>query len=612
MNNIIAYVVAKKVWFIIGSILLLIIAVVILKGPKPPEFSFAAVEEKTLVQSVNETGTVEANLTLDYGWQTSGRVIEKRKRVGDTVKTKDILARIEGSREARSLDQARASLSAAVAALNVKLIGPSQENIDSSLAGVTRAEATLTQAKAELEKTKIRAQVNIEAAERTLETAKNNLELVTNGTASRIVADKYADLVNTMKSAMNTLTDALKKSDNILGVDNKQINDDFENVLSVQDAGRLIIAKNTYATARDKKLLAESAIFALTSTSDQAAVDTGTLLAADAISAMQSHLRDVQGVLSATVPASTLSQTSLDTHRSTITTALSSVNTDAASLTSDIQAAADAKKTLSNNTITFDKAVHDLATTKQQAVSDIQSAEATVAIQEAALAQAKATHQALVVKPRDVDVAALRADVARQQASVGAALLEYDKTILYALADGKLTKLDVDVGENISANQSIATIVSPELTIKVDVSESDVAKIATGDTAIITLDAFGDDVEFTGTIASVDPGATVISGVIYYKTTILFQDKKDKDIRTGMTANVQIITDKKDAVLVIPERAVIKKDGKTIVRVLKDEKKGTYDERGVQTGIRGDEGMIEIVSGLQKDEKIITFLKETP
>ena len=86
---------------------------------------------------------------------------------------------------------------------------------------------------------------------------------------------------------------------------------------------------------------------------------------------------------------------------------------------------------------------------------------------------------------------------------------------------GRLATLDVEIGENVSANQEVVDIVSPQLTVEVDISESDIAKVSVDDPVSMTLDAFGEDMVFTGTVASVDPAETEISGVIYYKTKIL-------------------------------------------------------------------------------------------
>ena len=174
-----------------------------------------------------------------------------------------------------------------------------------------------------------------------------------------------------------------------------------------------------------------------------------------------------------------------------------------------------------------------------------------------------------------------------------------------------LARLNMEVGENITAQVQVAKIVSSALSVDVDISESDVAKVSVSDEVFVTLDAFGDDRVLQGTVVSVEPSETEVSGVIYYTTHIAFSNAQVMDdVRPGMTANINIITETKKDVLVIPQRAVLEQEGKKIVRVVKEVAAGVFEEREVTTGLRGDEGKIEIISGLSEGENIVTFLKE--
>jgi hypothetical protein len=76
-----------------------------------------------------------------------------------------------------------------------------------------------------------------------------------------------------------------------------------------------------------------------------------------------------------------------------------------------------------------------------------------------------------------------------------------------------------------------------------------------------------------------------------------------------MSADTDIHTAEKNNVIFISERA-IKNDGdKKYVEILKDEKNNITDKAYVQTGMRGDDGMIEITSGLTGGENVITLSK---
>ncbi len=95
----------------------------------------------------------------------------------------------------------------------------------------------------------------------------------------------------------------------------------------------------------------------------------------------------------------------------------------------------------------------------------------------------------------------------------------------------------------------------------------------------------------------------MIEGVPTYKVTLYFNDR-DERVRSGMTANLDILTERREGVFRIPSRAVTTKDGKKIVRV--PDISGLR-EVVVETGLRGSDGSIEIVSGLSEGDEVVTF-----
>ena len=601
----------RKKYLIIAAVVILLIILLISRGKDEAiEYSSTTVERIDLIQSVEETGSVEAALEISYGFEMNGKIIEIKKITGDEVQKDDVVARIENSTQLNSLRQAQASLASASAALNLRITGASDEEKLESSAKVEKAEATLAQARAEREQTLIDTSTETQTAERALETAENDLQLTTTIGTSQLVADAYADLFNTLKSVLPTLSDALRESDNILGIENTTANDNFEELLSNLNHGSLNSAKTSFNAAKNAKLAAESTINDIRDVDEYDNIDLATTATKSALTKMRNHLIDTKLVLDNTTSGSGLTETQLNTKIENIITAQTNVNTKTTSATNDEQAVSSAKNSLSAKQITYEKAIQDLDSAKRKADTKKLIAEANVRIQQAALDQAKAADAKLNASPRDVDLGSLRADVQKQQAAVASAKKDYDRTFLKAIADGVLAKVDVEIGENITANQAIISIISGQNNIEVDISESDISKVNTDDITDITLDAFGDDVHFAGKVISIEPAETEISGVIYYKTRVVFDENIVQDIKPGMTANVSVITDKKPSVLTIPSRAVLNKDGKQIVRVVTNSEKGTFDEVVVETGLRGDAGKIEITNGLNEGAEVITFIKE--
>ena len=209
---------------------------------------------------------------------------------------------------------------------------------------------------------------------------------------------------------------------------------------------------------------------------------------------------------------------------------------------------------------------------------------------------------------------AQRALIKKSEAAVSAILSQFSDTNLYSPMDGVVIHRNGEVGETITANSAasntpVVTVAQEgELEVKADVPESDIVKIALGQKADITMDAFpGADV-FQGEVIDIEPASTVIQEVVYYKVKLKIINY-DPRIKNGMSADLDIKTASKDNVVSIPERAIEEENGQKYVEVLKDEKNNTIEKVNIKTGMKGDDGMIEVTSGLTGGEKVITFTK---
>ena len=208
--------------------------------------------------------------------------------------------------------------------------------------------------------------------------------------------------------------------------------------------------------------------------------------------------------------------------------------------------------------------------------------------------------------PRDFEIELYQARLKAAQANLQAALADLENYRLRAPIAGLVTNINYEIGEFVSSAQPLFSLIGESnLEINVDVPESDISKIKVGDQAEITLDAFGDDNMFQGHIAFVDPAETIINDVVYYQVKVTF-DQKEEQVKSGMTANVTVLTDSRTDVLYVPARAVIVKDNQRLVRILEN---GQQTEKPVVTGLRGDDGLIEILDGLKEGENVITYIK---
>lgn len=199
--------------------------------------------------------------------------------------------------------------------------------------------------------------------------------------------------------------------------------------------------------------------------------------------------------------------------------------------------------------------------------------------------------------------------IAAQAATVAAYKAEYDKDKVVSPIDGIVTLVDPSVGEFVSVGKTSFGVMSDEAyKIEAFVAESDIAKITVGNIASTTLDAYGQNVDFPAKVIMIDPAETILEGVPTYKVTLQFIES-DSRIRSGMTANLNILTRENENVLFVPTRSVVTDtSGAKTVRLLNSDGK-TYISVPVVVGLKGSEGTIEIVSGLNVGDKVVTYVK---
>ncbi|MDO9230879.1 MAG: efflux RND transporter periplasmic adaptor subunit [bacterium] len=200
---------------------------------------------------------------------------------------------------------------------------------------------------------------------------------------------------------------------------------------------------------------------------------------------------------------------------------------------------------------------------------------------------------------------AQRALIKKAQDAVDVILTQISETTLYSPMNGIVTKKNAEVGENVVANSTVLTVSSlGEPFIEIDVPESDIIDVKIGQHAKITFDALPSDEKLDGEVFEIEPASTVIQDVVYYKAKIKLA-KIDERLKIGMSADADIATFEKNSVVMIPYRAVKNDGDQEYVEILKAE--NVVEKINVKTGVKGDEGMVEIVSGLKGGEKVVVL-----
>lgn len=202
------------------------------------------------------------------------------------------------------------------------------------------------------------------------------------------------------------------------------------------------------------------------------------------------------------------------------------------------------------------------------------------------------------------EIARAEASVKSAEASVLQAQASLSKTTITAPFSGVVTKTDLRVGQFVSPGAPVVSMISDaNFEIESFVPEADIAKVQVGFVGTTTLDAYGDDVSFAIVVTSIDLSETEVDGVSTYKAKLQFIDKDDR-IRSGMTANIDLNSSVRTGVLSVPQSALISLAGKRSVLVM--DSNGKTKSRDVTTGSIDNSGNIEIKSGLEAGEVVVT------
>ncbi len=547
------------------------------KAPTGPEYDMTKVMRGDLIQTVDATGKIESSEDLKLNFETPGTIAKILVKEGEKVKAGQILVELRA-------DDLNAAVAQANANLQQRLIGISEEDKRYYAAAVDSA-------KAMLEQSKVDGQNAIVQAQTALETAENNLKMAEGGESSVIVDSAYKTAVAYIKTAGSALDNALTQADNILGMDNKLANDDFEEYLSTLDSSKKIQAENQYLITKEKLNIAKNKTLNLTTQSGYLSIDEGLNFTEESLSSMNILLTMVGEVLRTTPPVGDLTQTALDAKKTVIETNRSAIATNYSNIIYQKQNIFNAKNSYDIYKLAYEKALSDLKTAQNTSVNNTN-------IKQAAYNQALANYESKINPPREVDVAALRAILYQAQ-------VNREKAIIRAPIDGVVAKINKKVGEQIMTSEKMINLLTPHFEITVDIPETDVSKIKLNDSAMITLDAYGDEIKFIGTLVNIDYSATIIQDVVYYKVKIALEDT-EKEIKSGMTANVVLKTDKRENVLYIPSRTLRTGDNGRYVKILQN---NTVIDKVIKTGLRADDGKIEILEGLQEGEDVIISIK---
>ncbi|MCK9344614.1 MAG: efflux RND transporter periplasmic adaptor subunit [Candidatus Pacebacteria bacterium] len=498
----------SKKHFIIGGVVgAIIIGGFIITNKKETTLpGTTVVKYGNIVQEVSVTGRVKSTTTVDLGFEKSGRVAGVYTAVGKHIEAGKILAEIESSSAEGSLREAEARL-------------------------------------AELKRGSRPEELAVKKAE---------------------LAKYTQDLTSAYEGATDVLSDAFTKADDAL----------HGKTSAILSGGKTSSYKYTFSIC-DSQLTTDGEWLRYTSEVDldiwrkeNLAFPT-TPSHEDLIQALdrtKAHLEKILAFLESAGHAlsldCTVSNTTLDAHRTNINTARTNVNTALSSVNTKAQS-------IAALVLTVQKVKNELSLLEAGTASEV---------------------------------------IAAQEARVLSARGELAKYRIVAPISGVVTKAGIEVGEGSTMGTTVFSIIS-DTSFKAEshVPEADIAKIKLGDMAKVTLDAYGPDVVFEARVTEIEPAETIVDNVPTYKTTFHFT-QNDPRIKSGMTANIDVRTASRENALYVPERAIINKNGEKFIRVVASD--NTTTDVVVTTGLKGSDGSIEVLTGVKQGDTIIMAPKD--
>ncbi len=194
----------------------------------------------------------------------------------------------------------------------------------------------------------------------------------------------------------------------------------------------------------------------------------------------------------------------------------------------------------------------------------------------------------------------LRFDVEALSASYDLMKLNSGYTTIRAPFAGVISVRNIKIGQQLRINSEAFRVTDgSELIAHLKIPQSELVRFAAGQSIRLSVDAVP-ETTFKAIIDRISPTIDVQTGT--FRATA-FIDNRHGHLAPGMFARFSVAYEKHEDVMLIPTLALIREDNISVVYVVDN---GEAVRRIIETGIETD-GMVEVISGLAFDEKIVTL-----
>ena len=509
--------------------------------------STATVQRAAVTSGVSATGSMSAASQQNMGFPNGGQLTNVFVKVGDRVEPGQVLATVDDFALRQALTQQQGQLNSQQAALDRLVNSPAASGASDSL----------SQSQEILDKTRKQADEALDAAEQEIDNAKRKLDIdekVLDKAEDKLEADERACGNDSSSASGNRSGGSSSGGSNVEGTEDEDDED-----------GSTTGSSGTFGPSISSQPLVSMSNPACSNIpADKQAV----------VSAKQQVVVSKNAVESA--------EKQRDNQR------------------------ASGELSIANAEQGVVNARNNANSERSDRPFDIEEQRGSVTSQQAAVAAAQ----------RDVDNATLRAPVAATVSAINGVVGEYvaPSNGTSALAPGSNAGIPgVDAASSAQAAAGVAAnparpggtqfVVLDNIDafqVVVPFNESDAATVVPNQKVNVSVDAVP-DVTLTGTVLSVAPTGTAISGVVSYYATIVV-DKSDPRIKDGQTVRATVVTEELDNVLTVPSAAVRQENGRATVTVLESD--GTQKSVPFEPGKVGAD-RTQVLSGLREGQQVV-------
>jgi len=608
------------------------------------------VEIWNIEKSIEISGTSQLVDEQSLKFNKTWTITKVNFKAWDSVKKWDIIAEIDNTDWYVSIEEAKINLDNAMLSLSDLMKWADESQLLQSKNNIENAEKNIIISEQELENLKISQQLNllslsenISNTKKELEISKNNLE-ISKKDLDLFIKEKIQNLWNSEINKSTTIKNIEESFKNYL-IDIEKNIDELDSILWYTDKykNKVLVyeiylwAKNSSYKSQAKNFLASSIwlydnldIKILNYTNNWNIDEIKIIL--DEISKVFNELYNANDYTYKTVDNSVISvwaitQNDIDSmknstlnYRSNTSNKISSINSVINNLSTltDLDLISESNKnsiiskqeSIKLQELSIEKQEFNLENSKKSLEETKKTYELTLKSKENDIFSKKTNLQILKLNYNDLLEWATKTNIAKAnntikqaQIRLNSATKNLDDYVLKAPFDWVIRKIDYMIGDNLTSDTAkYVYIENPNLLeIKVMLDQIDIVKVKIWMEAKIVFDAYP-TIPVKAIISSIDTKPSSNSGIVSYEVKLILNDNDfDKKILSWFWANIEIITQLSENILLLKTSAIYLEDWLNYVTLLKN---GKEEKRQVTIWINND-WKTEILSWLEQWDKVL-------